>query len=107
MANWDSIAEEKIRSALRAGEFDNLPGAGKPLHIEIDPLVPEEDRVALLLLKNSGYTPFEIAQLRETTELEAAIQAARAQGRLQHAAKLIAKLAVLREVLAARQRGAK
>ncbi len=107
MANWDNIAEEKIRIAMRAGAFDDLPGAGQALRIEIDPLVPQEDRVALHLLKNSGYTPIEIIHLREAAALEAAIHAARAQGHAQHAAKLIAKLALLREVLSARQRGAK
>ena len=28
---WEAIAEERIREAMQRGEFDNLPGAGKPL----------------------------------------------------------------------------
>ena len=28
---FDLVVEEKIREAIRAGEFDDLPGAGKPI----------------------------------------------------------------------------
>lgn len=31
------IAEDKIRSAIEAGEFDHLPGFGKPLAILDEP----------------------------------------------------------------------
>lgn len=28
------IAEDKIQTAIKEGEFDNLPGRGKPLQLE-------------------------------------------------------------------------
>src|SRR5262245_33127825 len=28
---WDSLAEQRIREAQAAGEFDNLPGLGQPI----------------------------------------------------------------------------
>ena len=28
---WDSLAEQRIREAQASGEFDNLPGFGKPI----------------------------------------------------------------------------
>jgi hypothetical protein len=59
-----SIAEEKIREAIRKGEFDDLPGAGKPLPPEDDTMVPEELRVAFKILKNAGALPEEM-QLRK------------------------------------------
>jgi hypothetical protein len=31
---WERIAENKIREALQQGEFDNLPGAGKPVDLD-------------------------------------------------------------------------
>ena len=31
------IAEDKIRSAIEAGEFDHLPGSGKPLAVIDEP----------------------------------------------------------------------
>lgn len=33
MARWTGIAEERIREAQERGEFDDLPGAGKPLDL--------------------------------------------------------------------------
>lgn len=59
-----SIADEKIREAIRKGEFDDLPGAGKPLPPEDDTMVPEELRVAFKILKNAGALPEEM-QLRK------------------------------------------
>jgi hypothetical protein len=29
--HWDSLAEHRIREAQARGEFDNLPGFGKPI----------------------------------------------------------------------------
>ncbi|MDQ0113209.1 DnaJ family domain-containing protein [Paenibacillus harenae] len=58
------LAEEKIREAIRKGEFDNLPGAGKPLPPDDMDSVPEELRVGYKLLKNAGMLPEEM-QLRK------------------------------------------
>ena len=34
------VAENKIRAAIQAGEFDNLPGFGKPIESIDDPYDP-------------------------------------------------------------------
>jgi hypothetical protein len=70
----DAIAEERIARAMEAGEFDDLPGAGKPLELEDDSLVPEELRVAYRILKNAGFVPPEVEALREAGALEAMIR---------------------------------
>jgi len=50
------LAERKIEQAIARGEFDDLPGAGRPLDLDdVDPLLPEELRMAFWLLKNAGY----------------------------------------------------
>jgi hypothetical protein len=49
------IAERKIEQALADGEFDNLPGMGKPLDLEDLSLLPPELRMAYTVLKNGGY----------------------------------------------------
>ena len=50
------LAERKIEEAIARGEFDNLPGAGRPLDLDDeDPLWPEEVRMARRILKNAGY----------------------------------------------------
>lgn len=48
------IAEEKIRKAMEDGEFDNLPGQGKPLQLEDLSHIPEELRVAYKVMKNAN-----------------------------------------------------
>lgn len=34
---YESWVDRQIREAIERGEFDNLPGAGKPLHLDDDP----------------------------------------------------------------------
>ncbi|AEV17834.1 UNVERIFIED_ORG: uncharacterized protein DUF1992 [Anoxybacillus amylolyticus] len=64
------IAEEKIREAMKNGEFDNLPGFGKPLEIEDLSRIPEELRLGYLLLKNAGYVREEAELRKELLTLE-------------------------------------
>lgn len=54
------IAERRIAEALAKGELDELPGAGKPLELDDDALIPEELRMAYRILKNAGYAPEEV-----------------------------------------------
>lgn len=70
MLLFDIIAENRIQEAIDAGAFDNLPGAGKPLDLTEDPLVPAELRAAYRMLRNAGYVPPEVEHLRELRQLE-------------------------------------
>lgn len=72
----DVIAESRIQEAIDAGAFDNLPGAGKPLDLTEDPLVPAELRAAYRLLRNAGCVPPEAEQLRELRNLETQVAGA-------------------------------
>lgn len=66
--SFDRAIEEIIQAAMARGEFQNLKGAGKPQdHSEYFAL-PEEDRLAFTVLKNSGYVPEEVALLRQIDE---------------------------------------
>ncbi|HWP60586.1 MAG TPA: DnaJ family domain-containing protein [Candidatus Acidoferrales bacterium] len=58
------LVEEKIRAAQEAGEFDNLPGKGKPLELDDWSEVPEDLRISYHVLKNAGFLPPE-AELRK------------------------------------------
>jgi hypothetical protein len=69
----DALVERRIEAAIARGEFDNLPGAGKPLPLDDDPLVPPELRVAYRLLKNAGGVPPELLHVSEVHQLVAAI----------------------------------
>jgi len=66
----DRLAEENIRAALGRGEFENLPGAGKPLQLDDDSAVPEALRAAYRILGNAGCLPPEQQLRREIRELE-------------------------------------
>lgn len=68
-AALQSIAEERILAAQKAGEFEDLPGAGLPLHLEDMTNVPEELKLAYRVLKNAGYVPKEVAMRKEIASL--------------------------------------
>ncbi len=57
------VVESRILEARENGDFDNLPGKGKPLVLDDDALVPEEVRAAYRVLKNAGFVPPEIDQV--------------------------------------------
>jgi hypothetical protein len=69
MLPLEKIAEKKIREAIERGEFANLPGAGKPLRLEDDSMIPEDLRVAYKILKNAGCIPPELELRREIITL--------------------------------------
>jgi len=69
----DQLIEERIRQAQREGAFEHLPGAGAPLALDDDALIPEELRMVCRILKNAGYVPPEVEQLRELRQLEALV----------------------------------
>ena len=67
---FSKIAEQKIREAQERGEFDDLPGRGKPITYPDDSRVPEELRLAYKILKNAGFAPPEIQLKKEIFQLE-------------------------------------
>jgi len=69
------LAENRIAEAIARGEFDHLPGAGKPLELDDDALVPEEERLALRIMKNAGFVPAEVERFAELQRLLAALDA--------------------------------
>jgi len=48
--------DEQIRQAIQNGEFDNLPGKGKPLDIRHNPHEDPTWSLAFKMLKSSGHT---------------------------------------------------
>ncbi|MGB7755828.1 MAG: DnaJ family domain-containing protein [Salinisphaera sp.] len=70
MSLLDRLADAHIESAAERGEFDDLPGAGKPLPADDAAHVPEHLRAGYRLLKNAGFVPPEIETRRELREVE-------------------------------------
>lgn len=71
------IAENKIREAIEAGEFDDLPGKGERLDLEAYFSTPEELRLAYSILKNANCRPEEVEILKEIAALNEQVAAAR------------------------------
>jgi hypothetical protein len=70
---FSRIAETRIREALAQGEFENLPGKGKPLNLEEYFSTPEDLRMAFSILKNANCAPAEVELLNEISRLQQAI----------------------------------
>ena len=66
----DKIVEEMIKKAQARGEFDNLPGRGKPIDLTEYFEMPEDVRVAQTMLKNAGMTLREVDLLKEIAGLK-------------------------------------
>lgn len=77
LTGFEKIVEERILVAQRRGDFENLPGFGKPLEIEDDSHIPEDLRLAYKILKNADCIPQEIELKKEifqTQDLLAAME---------------------------------
>jgi Domain of unknown function (DUF1992) len=70
LSAFDSLIERRIDEAVARGELDDLPGAGRPLDLDQDLLVPPDVRMAHRILKNAGFVPPEVDLRREIAELE-------------------------------------
>lgn len=70
MDAWDQVAEKRILEAMEKGDFDHLEGAGRPLELDDNSMVPPELRMAYRILKNAGYVPPELEARKEMKEVE-------------------------------------
>lgn len=68
--------DEIIRQAIEEGKFDDLPGRGKPLHLDENPHLDPAWRAAYYLLKSSGFALPWIETLRE---IEQDVESARSR----------------------------
>jgi DnaJ homologue, subfamily C, member 28, conserved domain len=67
---FEKIVEDRIRKAQYKGDFDNLPGAGKPLDLQDDQHIPADLRLAYKILKNGDCLPPEIELKKEILRTE-------------------------------------
>lgn len=72
---FERIVEALIIEAMERGEFDNLPGKGKPIDLSEYFETPEEVRMANSVLKSAGMTSREVDLLREIAELKQVLAA--------------------------------
>lgn len=73
MSRLESMAEKMLREAIEAGEFDNLPGKGRPVDLSENPFEDPDLRVVHKLLREAGFAP---AWIEERKDIEATFEAA-------------------------------
>ena len=70
MFGFWKIIESRIKEAQQKGEFDDLPGKGKPLDMEDDSHIPPDLRLPYKILKNAGCVPPELMLKKEIKQME-------------------------------------
>lgn len=72
--NWGSHVDRMIHEAQQRGDFDNLPGAGKPLDLD-DNVYAGEMASAYRVAKNANAAPLWVQLDKEIGEDKAALEA--------------------------------
>ena len=73
MKRHESQIEKSIREAIEKGEFDDLPGKGKPLDLSENPFEDPDLRTVHRLLRNAGFAP---PWIEERKDIEAQLELA-------------------------------
>jgi Domain of unknown function (DUF1992) len=63
------LAQSRIAAAMERGEFDDLPGRGRPLPPDDLARVPPDLRLGFRLLRNAGCLPPELEARKEVARL--------------------------------------
>jgi hypothetical protein len=105
MKDSEDPLDKMMREARERGEFDNLPGKGKPFKWDDESLVPEDQRMANRLLKHNNFTLDWIelgkeldAEYARLVEEYRTAQIARSLGRLSEAGLSEARAVFLKKV---------
>jgi DnaJ homologue, subfamily C, member 28, conserved domain len=73
---FHTSADEKIKEAIAKGEFDNLPGKGKPLDLDAYFAAPEHLRLGYSILKSADIVPHEMELLKQIHGLKESLDSA-------------------------------
>jgi DnaJ homolog subfamily C member 28 len=66
--------DDQIRRAMEEGQFEDLPGKGRPLNLDEDPFEDPDWRLAHHMLRSSGYS---LPWIEKRREIEAGLEEAR------------------------------
>lgn len=101
MPTLDEQIAQGLQDSLASGELAAAPSWGKPLALDDGwDETPLELRLPFKLLKDAGYVPHEVVQLREIAQLKEALQ--RCAGDEARAAPLRRRIADLQQLVALR-----
>jgi len=65
MSKWESLVDRLIRESMERGEFEDLAGAGEPIDLEENPFEDPDLRTTHRLLRNAGFAPAWIEELKD------------------------------------------
>ena len=102
---FDKLVEQKIREAMKAGEFDRLEGEGRPVNLDAYFATPEELRAGYAVLKNAGVLPEEAQLLKEINEVKSRLELACDESEREHLKRAVAELTLKYNLLVERYRG--
>jgi len=68
--SFQKNVDQKIEEAIARGDFDNLPGKGKPVDLDAYFATPEHLRMGYSILKNANIIPEEMELLRQIEDLK-------------------------------------
>lgn len=71
--------DEKIKEAIADGEFDNLPGKGKPLDLDAYFATPAHLRMGYSILKSANILPEEMDLLKQIESLRKSLDSCTSQ----------------------------
>ena len=77
--SFEKNVDEKIKEAIARGEFDNLPGKGKPLDLDAYFATPEHLRMGYSILKNADIIPEEMELLKQIEGLKKSLDSCTSQ----------------------------
>ena len=96
---FQRLAEQRILEAQRKGEFEDLPGKGKPLELEDLSWVPDELRIGYMVLKNAHVLPPEAELLKDIHTLEDLLKHVEDEGQRKSLAKRLQWKAIRLDML--------
>ena len=68
--SFQKNVDQEIEEAIARGEFDNLPGKGKPLDLDAHFATPEDLRMGYSILKSADILPEEMELLKQIEGLK-------------------------------------
>ena len=99
--------EELIKQAIAKGEFDDLPGKGKPLDLSAHFETPEHLRMGYSMLKGAEFVPEEVQLLKEMAALREELKSCPEEERKKELSKTLQEKCVHYSLLMERAKRAK
>lgn len=87
----EKFVEEQIKKAMAEGEFDNLPGKGKPIDLDAYFQTPEDLRICYSILKGSSIVPEEVQRLKDIEALREQLAACSDEAQKKQLEKIISE----------------